>query len=319
MSRVGRVLVTGAAGFIGSTLVDRLLGEGREVVGLDSLDPFYPEAQKRRNLRTAECNSRFRLEVGDIRDDGRIEALFSDGGFDAVVHLAALAGVRPSLERPAEYADVNVSGSSRIFQAALRNGVPRVVFASSSSVYGERTDGPFRETDRVDRPISPYAATKKAGELLAHAVHHTSGLPICCLRIFTCYGPRQRPDLAIRHFAERMLRKEPITIYGDGSAQRDFSYVDDVVDGFTRALDRDQGFAILNLGAGRTVSVLDMVQLLEETLGMKAQIEWRPRQPGDVSRTWADIEAARKALGYDPGVSFEEGVRRFAAWLREEA
>lgn len=319
MSRVGRVLVTGAAGFIGSTLVDRLLGEGREVVGLDSLDPFYPEAQKRRNLRTAECNSRFRLEVGDIRDDRRIEALFSDGGFDAVVHLAALAGVRPSLERPAEYADVNVSGSSRIFQAALRNGVPRVVFASSSSVYGERTDGPFRETDRVDRPISPYAATKKAGELLAHAVHHTSGLPICCLRIFTCYGPRQRPDLAIRHFAERMLRKEPITIYGDGSAQRDFSYVDDVVDGFTRALDRDQGFAILNLGAGRTVSVLDMVQLLEETLGMKAQIEWRPRQPGDVSRTWADIEAARKALGYDPGVSFEEGVRRFAAWLREEA
>ena len=207
MSQVERVLVTGAAGFIGSTLVDRLLAEGREVVGLDSFDAYYPEAQKRRNLRSALQHPGFRLEVADIRDETRLGELVAEG-FGGIVHLAALAGVRPSLERPAVYADVNVTGTSRVLEAATRHGRPRVVLASSSSVYGERGQGLFRETDRVDHPISPYAATKKACELVAHSFHHTAGLPICCARIFTVYGPRQRPDLAIRKFAERMLREE---------------------------------------------------------------------------------------------------------------
>jgi UDP-glucuronate 4-epimerase len=318
MSPAERVLVTGAAGFIGSTLVDRLLAEGREVVGLDSFDPFYPEALKRLNLRSAQESPGFRLEVADIRDEARMDALVAEG-FEGIVHLAALAGVRPSLERPAAYADVNVTGTTRLLAAAVRHGRPRFVLASSSSVYGERSDGPFRETDPVDHPISPYAATKKACELVAHAFHHSEGLPICCARIFTAYGPRQRPDLAIRKFAERMLRAEPIPIYGDGSARRDFTYIDDLVDGLVRALDTDLGYEVLNFGAGRTVSVLDVVRMLEETLDVKAHVEWLARQTGDVSCTWADVDAARSKLGYAPSVQLEEGISRFVVWLRAQS
>jgi UDP-glucuronate 4-epimerase len=319
MKRPERVLVTGAAGFIGSTLVERLLAEGREVIGVDSFDPFYPESIKRRNLTRALGARRFRLEHVDIRDAGRLERIFADSAFDGVVHLAALAGVRPSLERPAQYADVNVHGSAVVFEVAARHGRPRVVFASSSSVYGEREDGPFRETDPVERPISPYAATKRAGELVAHTFHHAHGLSVTCARIFTAYGPRQRPDLAIRKFAERMRRGDSVPVYGDGSALRDFTYVDDLVEGLVRALDRDLGFAILNFGAGRTVSVLEVVHALEEELEVKARVEWRPRQTGDVSRTWADIGAAREALGYAPQVELREGIRRFVAWLGSQA
>jgi UDP-glucuronate 4-epimerase len=290
-----RVLVTGAAGFIGSTLVDRLLGEGREVVGYDSFDPFYPEEQKRRNLEGALRSASFRLERGDIRDAAAVGRLFADGGFRAVVHLAALAGVRPSLERPAVYADVNVHGTAVLLQAAAEHGVPH--------------------SDPVERPISPYAATKRAGELVAHTFHHAHGLSVTCARIFTVYGPRQRPDLAIRKFAERMQRGEKVPIYGDGQSLRDFTFVDDLVDGLVRALDRDLGFAILNLGAGRQVSVLEVVKLLEQELGLTAELEWLPAQLGDVRRTWADIEAAREALGYAPRTSFEEGIGRFAEWL----
>ncbi len=319
MKRPQRVLVTGAAGFIGSTLVERLLAEGREVVGLDSFDPFYPESHKQRNLRGALADARFRLVRADIRDEVQLGELFRDGGFDGVVHLAALAGVRPSLERPTLYADVNVRGSSGIFEAAARFGRPHVVFASSSSVYGEREDGPFRESDPVERPISPYAATKRAGELVAHTFHHAQGLSISCMRFFTAYGPRQRPDLAIRKFAERMLLGEAIPVFGDGSALRDFTYIDDVVDGVVRALDRDHGFAIFNLGAGRKVSVLEVVKLLERALEVPARIDWLPAQTGDVPRTWADIDRARTLLGYDPQTPFEDGIRRFVRWLREAA
>lgn len=317
MSRPERVLVTGAAGFIGSTLVERLLAEGRRVVGLDCFDPFYAERLKRENLRAALRSERFRLVEGDIRDEAALaDAL--QGGADAVVHLAALAGVRPSLERPVAYADVNVRGTAAVADAAARARVPRFVFASSSSVYGEReqASGPFRESDPVERPISPYAATKRAGELLLHSFHHAHGLSVTCARIFTAYGPRQRPDLAIRKFAERMLRGDAIPVFGDGSALRDFTYVDDLVDGLTRAIDADLGFAILNFGAGRTVSVADVIAALERALGRKARIEWLPRQTGDVSRTWSDSSAARAALGYAPRVSLEEGIERFAAWLR---
>ncbi|MGH0030936.1 MAG: NAD-dependent epimerase/dehydratase family protein [Myxococcota bacterium] len=314
MSRAERVLVTGAAGFIGSTLVDRLLADGREVVGLDCFDPFYDRELKEANLAEARGSDRFGLVEGDIRDPDAVARAFA-GGVDGVVHLAALAGVRPSLERPAAYADVNVTGTSVILAEAAGRGAPRVVFASSSSVYGEREQGPFRETDPVERPVSPYAATKRAAELVAHTFHHAHGLPVVCARIFTAFGPRQRPDLAVRKFAERMLKGEPVPIFGDGSSLRDFTFVDDLVDGLTRALDSDLGFEILNLGAGRTVSVLDVVKTLEAELGVSAEIDWQPPQTGDVPRTWADVSAARQALGYSPAVSFEEGVRRFVAWL----
>jgi UDP-glucuronate 4-epimerase len=310
------VLVTGAAGFIGSTLVDRLLAEGRSVVGLDSFDPFYPVEQKQRNLEAALDSRSFRLERGDIRDARTVERVMGAEGFDAVAHLAALAGVRPSLERPAEYTDVNVRGTAIMLDAAVRFGNPRFLLASSSSVYGERGDGPFRETDRVERPVSPYAATKRAAELTAHAFHHAHSLSITCARIFTAYGPRQRPDLAIRRFAERMLRGQKVPIYGDGSSVRDFTYVDDLVDGLLRALDRDPGFTMLNLGAGRTTSVREVVALLEKELGVSADLEWLPPQAGDVPRTWADISAAQDALGYTPRIELEEGIRRFIKWLR---
>ena len=316
MSRPQRVLVTGAAGFIGSTLADHLLAQGREVVGLDSFDEFYAEDAKLRNLEGALASPSFRLVRGDIRDAATVGKLFAETRFDAVVHLAGLAGVRPSLERPAVYADVNVNGTAVMLEQAVRGGAGRMVFASSSSVYGERQDGPFRETDPVERPISPYAATKRAGELIAHTFHHAHGIGVTCARIFTAYGPRQRPDLAIRKFAVRMLRGDPIPVFGDGSAVRDFTFVSDLVRGLVAALDTDLGFSILNFGGGRTVSVLEVVRSLERELGVAARIEWLPRQTGDVSRTWADISAARAALGYAPATPFEEGISRFVAWLR---
>ena len=224
--------------------------------------------------------------------------------------------MRASLERPTAFADVNVHGTSAVLEASVRAGRPRFVFASSSSVYGEREAGPFREDDPALHPISPYAATKRAGELLAYACHHSQGLGVTCARIFTAYGPRQRPDLAVRKFAERMLSGRPVPIYGDGGSLRDFTFIDDLVEGLLRALDRELGFAILNLGAGRTVTVLEVVKQLEQALGVDAEIEWRPRETGDVTRTWADVSAARAALDWSPRVSFEEGIRRFVAWLR---
>jgi UDP-glucuronate 4-epimerase len=315
MARPQRVLVTGAAGFIGSTLVDRLLAEGREVTGFDSFDPYYPEEQKHRNLLGAIAQPEFRMVRGDIRDDQAVTLLFDEGCFDGVVHLAALAGVRPSLERPALTADVNVNGSSVIFEAAMRHDNPRIVFASSSSVYGEREDGPFLETDPVERPISPYAATKRAGELIAHTFHHACDLSITCARIFTAYGPRQRPDLAIRKFADLMQQGRPIPVFGDGKNVRDFTFVEDLVDGLVRALDRDLGFAILNFGGGRTVTLLEVISILEQTLKVDAKIEWLPAQVGDVRQTWSDTTAAREALGFAPQVSLEEGIGRFVQWL----
>jgi UDP-glucuronate 4-epimerase len=312
-----RILVTGAAGFIGSTLVDRLVAEGRQVIGLDCFDPFYAEAEKRRNLAESVRASGFELIEGDIRDAEALARALAGRDVEAAVHLAALAGVRPSLERPTAYADVNVRGTASVFEACLRHGVPRVVFASSSSVYGERGDGlPFREDDPADRPISPYAATKRAGEILARGFHEAFGLEITCARIFTAYGERQRPDLAIRKFAERMLRGEPVPVFGDGTSRRDFTYVGDLVDGLVRALDRATGFEVVNFGAGKTVTVLEMVQALENALGVQARIDWQPRQSGDVSRTWADVGHARTRLGYAPQVPFDAGIERFAAWLR---
>jgi len=319
MSEVECALVTGAAGFIGSTLAESLVAAGRRVVGLDNFDPFYDEDLKRRNLERLHASDSFSFVEADIRDTAGVSRVLEDHGVSGVVHLAALAGVRPSLERPAEYADVNVTGTASVLDAAVRAGVSRVVFASSSSVYGERSDGPFRETDCVERPISPYAATKRAAELVAHTFHHAHGLPIVCARIFTAYGPRQRPDLAIRKFAERIRREESIPIFGDGSSLRDFTFVDDLVAGLTAALDSELGWAILNFGAGRTVSVVEVVEILERALQRSAKIDWLPRQTGDVSRTWADVTAAGEALGYSPQTGIEEGIVRLVEWLEEQS
>ena len=318
MTQAGRIFVTGAAGFIGSTLVERLLTEGREVVGLDSFDSFYARGEKESNLAVARRSSCFRFVEGDIRNAQLVEQIFREGQFDAIVHLAALAGVRPSLERPSEYADVNVNGTTVLLSAAVQNEISHFVLGSSSSVYGERSDGPFKETDPVERPVSPYAATKRACELIAHTFHHTKQLSVTALRFFTVFGPRQRPDLAIRKFAEKMLLDQSLPVFGDGSALRDFTFVDDIVEGIVRSIDRPLGYEILNLGAGRTVSVLDVIRALETALQRKAKIDWLPLQPGEVSKTWANTEAAISRLGYAPSTSLEDGIAAFVEWLRKQ-
>jgi UDP-glucuronate 4-epimerase len=316
---VRRVLVTGAAGFIGSWLTERLLGRGDEVVGLDNFDPFYDRALKERNLETARGNDAFRLVEGDLRNRSDVDALFSDGVFDAVVHLAAKAGVRPSLADPAGYYETNLIGTSNLLEAMREAGCRRLVFASSSSVYGNNRKVPFHEDDRVDAPISPYAATKKAGEELCHVYHAVHGFSILALRFFTAYGPRQRPEMAIHAFTRRLFEGEPIPVFGDGSMERDFTYIDDVVDGVVSALDHVLGtetFDILNLGESEPIRLSRLVSALERATGREAAIDRREVPPGDVDRTFADVSRARRLLGYEPHVGIDEGLRRFVEWYR---
>lgn len=312
-----RILVTGGAGFIGSNLVDRLLAEGREVVAVDNLDDFYAPATKRANLAAAARNARFRLAELDIRDATAIDALFDEMRPDAVVHLAARAGVRPSIERPSLYSDVNVTGTAVLLQAACRlEPRPRFVYASSSSVYGDRNVVPFREDDPVDHPVSPYAATKRACELLAHTFHHLHGLPVTGLRFFTAYGPRNRPDLAIAKFATLIESGRPVPMFGDGSTRRDYTFIDDIVDGVVRAVDRCAGLHLYNLGNSSPVGLREMIAALGAALGREPRIERLPEQPGDVRQTYADVSRAREELGYQPSTPLEEGLRRYVAWRR---
>jgi len=314
-----RILVTGGAGFIGSHLCEALLRRGDAVVVLDNFDPFYPRSEKEANLRAVRAaaprEESLRIVEGDIRRPEDLDRAFA-GGIDAVVHLAALAGVRPSLEQPARYAEVNIGGTTAVLEAMRRHGPRRLVFASSSSVYGNNRKVPFAEDDCVDFPISPYAATKKAGELLCHSYHHLFGFQIACLRFFTVYGPRQRPDLAIRKFARLLLAGRPIEIYGDGSTRRDYTCIDDILQGLLAALDRLDGYRIYNLGESRTVELRELVRLLGAALGVAPRCETKPAQPGDVEQTWADVSRARAELGYAPAVPIEEGLERFAAWMR---
>lgn len=309
-----RALITGAAGFIGSHLVERALREGAEVTGLDSFDDFYDPALKERNLAAAAENPRFRLVRGDIRDRDLLRRLVAER-FDVAVHLAARAGVRPSLGDPALYMDVNVQGSACLLEALRDSPDTRFVFASSSSVYGERDAIPFREEDDTSRPVSPYGASKKAGEVLCHAWHRVYGLPVTVLRFFTAYGPRQRPDMAIASFAARLLRGEPVPVFGDGRSSRDYTYVEDAVDGIWRAMERTEGFEIYNLGGAEPTPLADLVALLAQALGVEARTERRPWQPGDVPVTCADIGKARSRLGWKPATSLGAGLRRYAAWL----
>lgn len=314
------VLLTGAAGFIASHYAERLLEQGHSVVGLDNFDDFYDPAIKEGNLSRARDHEGFRLVRGDIRDPSLLDGL--PDSIDSVVHIAARAGVRPSIAYPVLYYDVNVNGTLRLLEFARSRGIRRFVFASSSSVYGDNEKVPFSEEDPVDRPISPYAASKKAGELLTHAYSHLHGITCICLRFFTVYGPRQRPDLAIHKFARLLVRGEELPMFGDGTSQRDYTYIDDILQGMDGALnwvrERDGAHDIVNLGESRTVALKDMISVLGEEMGIDPRIRRLPEQAGDVSRTFADISKARRVLGYDPRWPFEEGIRAFVTWFREE-
>jgi len=308
-------LVTGAAGFIGSHLCESLLHDGWRVLGVDCFDDFYDPAAKHRNIAGFASHSRFELIKADIRDeDAMKEVLGRD--VNMVVHLAARAGVRPSIERPLLYQDVNVRGTNVMLEAARQNGLKQFVFASSSSVYGNSPKVPFSESDRVDCPISPYAATKKAGELLCHTYHHLFEMNITCLRFFTVYGARQRPDLAIHKFTRLIESGKPIPVFGDGSMMRDHTYVDDIIAGVRAAMDRCAGFHIYNLGESRPVSLSDLIAAIEGALGKKAIIERLPPQPGDVDRTYADVTLAMRELGYEPRTELSDGLTKFVEWYR---
>ena len=312
-------LVTGGAGFIGSHLVDRLLADGWAVTAVDNFDPFYDPADKRANVEGHLANEQYRLVEADVCDPDALRGGVGDVPFDAVVHLAAKAGVRPSIEDPAAYQSVNVGGTQAVLEFARERGVPQVVMASSSSVYGVSPDVPWGEEAAVLRPISPYAATKVATELLGHVYAHLYGMRVVALRFFTVYGPRQRPDLAIHKFARRMLSGDPIPLFGDGSTRRDYTYVADVVDGIVRAMAYDGSpFEVVNLGNNRTVRLSELVAALERALGVEARVERHPEQPGDVPQTWADLTKARRLLGYDPQTGIDDGLARFAAWLRDQ-
>ena len=318
MSASPRLVVTGAAGFIGSHLCEALIARGCEVIGVDNFDPFYARAVKERNLTALRGERAFRLIEADVAKSADALPL---AGVDAVLHLAAKPGVRPSLEDPAAYMEANVTATARVLEAARRAGVRRIVFGSSSSVYGDATPAPFSEDAPAVAPISPYAATKRAGELVAHAFVHLYPMRIVCLRFFTVYGPRQRPDLAIHRFIDLIARGEPVRMHGDGSSERDYTYISDAVEGILAALAwtdaSGPGFEVLNIGGGARVRLDRLIALIGAALGRTPRIERHGDQPGDVRLTAADLRRVERVLGYRPKVGIEEGLRNFVRWYGE--
>ncbi len=310
-----RILVTGGAGFIGSHLVGKLLQRGDEVVCLDNFNDFYDPAIKRQNVSEFADSSLFTLMEGDILDVAFLDEVFQNS-FDVVVHLAAYAGVRPSIENPALYQRVNIEGTLNLLECCKKNDVDRLVFASSSSVYGGRKEVPFRETDNVMHPISPYAATKAAGEVLCHTYHHLYGISVHALRFFTVYGPKQRPEMAIHLFASKMLQDKPVKIYGDVLSSRDYTYITDIIDGLTASIDRCSGFEVINLGGSATTALGDLVQMIGSGLGVTPKTEQLAAQPGDVPITFADVSKAAKLLDYAPKVPIEKGIKLFCDWMK---
>ena len=310
-----RVLITGGAGFIGYHLAAALIGRGDTVGLLDNFNEYYDPEIKRRNARDLEALGGATTHTVDILDKEGLRRVFEKDRPEAVVHLAAWAGVRPSLEKPALYTDVNVTGTVNMLETAKEFSTGCFIFGSSSSVYGGSGRVPFTEDDPVARPISPYAATKRAGELLCHAYAHNFDMRITCLRFFTVYGPRQRPDLAIHKFARLMAEDREIPFFGDGDSRRDYTYVDDIVSGILAAMEKNFQFEIFNLGESQTISLTELVANLEEALGKKARLMRLPEQTGDMKVTYADISRARKMLGYNPQTSFRDGIRLFADWF----
>ena len=313
-----KLLITGGAGFIGSHLVDRLLQTDVERVEvIDDFNDFYDPSIKRANIREHLKDPRYNISEIDIRDRAALAQVFETNNFDCVVHLAARAGVRPSLSEPQLYAETNINGTLNLLELARQSDIKQFVFGSSSSVYGINANVPFSEDDPIRQPISPYAATKAAGELLCHTYSHLYGLSCVCLRFFTVYGPRQRPDLAIHKFARLITERKPIPVFGDGTTRRDYTYVDDIIEGVMAAIDYKQSnYEVFNLGESRTVELNELISLLEAELDIHATIDRQPPQPGDVPQTFADISKARAMLGYHPKTQIEEGLRRFVEWFR---
>lgn len=314
-----KILITGVAGFIGSSLADVLLRRGDTIVGVDNFNTYYDPAVKRRNLTGALKNERFSLHELEICEEEPLRGLFEREKPDVVVHLAARAGVRPSLQDPNLYHRVNVIGSQHILDACRDFEPSHLVFASSSSVYGGSMAVPFAESDPVMRPISPYAATKRMNELQAHVYSHVYGVNVTMLRFFTAYGPRQRPDMAIHKFTRRIMDGEPIPMFGDGSSRRDYTYIEDIIDGVVKCVDRPFRYEIFNLGESHTTSLSELIEIIEKHVGKPAIIEEKPDQPGDVPITYADIEHARTLLNYRPSVTVDDGVKQFVAWLRAQS
>ena len=312
------LLITGGAGFIGSHLVDRLLASDAErITVVDDFNDFYNPSIKHDNIREHLKDARYSIHEIDIRNHKALEQVFKESNFDCVVHLAARAGVRPSLSEPQLYTETNVNGTVNLLELARQHNVKQFVFGSSSSVYGINAKAPFSEDDPIRQPISPYAATKGAGELLCYTYSHLYGLRCVCLRFFTVYGPRQRPDLAIHKFAKLISQHKPIPVFGDGTTRRDYTYIDDIIDGITAAIDYDKSnYEVINLGESRTVELGELISLLEKELDTHAIIERQPPQPGDVPQTYADISKARSLLNYQPKTQIEEGLRRFVEWFR---
>lgn len=310
-------LITGGAGFIGSHLTERLIREEHKVTIIDDFNTYYAPVIKRQNI--APVLNRIELIEGDIRDATLVERTFAKGNFDQVIHIAARAGVRPSIQDPKLYFTTNIDGTFNLLDACRYHGVTRFTFASSSSVYGINEKVPFAETDTLERTISPYAATKLTGEQICSNYAHLFGIHCQCLRFFTVYGPRQRPDLAISKFTKRILAGESIQQYGDGSTARDYTYIEDIIDGIIAAANYDKNsFEIFNLGGSATTTLSELIKMIEAAAGKTAQIEYLPDQPGDVPRTYADVSKARKLLGYEPQTPIAEGIQKYVQWFREQ-
>jgi len=313
------ILVTGGVGFIGSHVCERLLEIGHTVCALDDLNDFYDPAIKQNTLRELQSRAQSLSFVhADITNRSEVDEVLSSMAFDQIIHLAARAGVRPSLEEPALYQRVNVEGTVNLLESAREHSVNKITVASSSSVYGVNSKVPFSEADPIFSTTSPYAASKLACEALGHVYHHVYGMDVCMLRFFTVYGPRQRPDLAIHKFAQLMHTGQPIPVYGDGNTSRDYTYVDDTVDGVIAATEKEFGFEIINLGESQTIELKRLIELIEQAMGVKAQINRQPAQPGDVPITFANIEKAQKLLGYNPQAKIEDGIPRFIEWFRQQ-
>lgn len=312
------ILVTGGAGFIGSNLIEKLLKENNSnILVVDDFNDFYSPDIKRNNIKNCLSNPRFKLFENDIRDFDSMKKIFAEQKPDIIVHLAARAGVRPSLEEPVLYTETNIVGTTNLLELSREFGVGRFVFGSSSSVYGLNAEMPFTEDSQIARPLSPYAATKAAGELLCHTYSHLYDMQIVCLRFFTVYGARQRPDLAIHKFAELIDEGKPIPVFGDGKTRRDYTYIDDILDGVRKAMDYDKTpYEIFNLGESRTVELSELIELLETNLGKKAIINRLPMQPGDMPETFASIEKSSKMLDYDPTTPIEQGIEKFIKWFK---
>jgi UDP-glucuronate 4-epimerase len=314
-----QVLVTGGAGFIGSHLVDKLLAEQSwQVTVVDDFNDFYNPDIKRRNIKAHLTHKNYRLVEADIVDLEALDTIFSSQRFECIVHLAARAGVRPSLIDPALYSSTNIKGTLNLLELAKKYNVPQFVFGSSSSVYGINAKVPFSEEDPIRQPISPYAATKAAGELFCHTYSYLYGIRSVCLRFFTVYGARQRPDLAIHKFASLISKGQPIPFFGEGTTRRDYTYIDDICQGVRAAMDYNQSiYEVLNLGESRTVELRELVSLIEKELGKKAVLDMQPSQPGDVPQTFADISKARKLLKYNPQTEIEAGISKFIEWFNK--